>query len=404
MRKRGRMPAGMRRKVIKGKGSLWSDFRDWTNNSGKVWMNAGRAAMNAVVPGSGGVAKQITNLLGLGAYHQGGQRSAIFASPVPAMHSTMDEGVRVCHSEYIGDISSSTNFTTMTFALNPGVAETMPWLSTMAAAFQKYRFNGLSFVLKSTSATALNSTNTALGVVAGAVLYNPYDAAPTTKQAMLNIAGVRDGKPAENNIFPVECALQTSTFVNKLVRTGAVSDDLAKYDMGNFILATSGSQAAAVVGELYVTYDVTLMAPIFSNAVLSAHVTLGGPTDILPLGVSNSEDVDRIGVSLSGTAITFPVGLVGKYMVDIQWYGTNTVSLVVPSLTFTNCTQMTGGAFTSSFIPAAGTTAASAAYVFAVSLTSINAAAIITVGTGGTLPHGTTSGTIAITRLNSDQT
>jgi hypothetical protein len=366
-------------------------------------MNAGRAAMNAVVPGSGGVAKQITNLLGLGAYHQGGQRSAILASPVPAMHSTIDEGVRVCHSEYIGDISSSTAFTTLTFALNPGVAETMPWLSTMAAAFQKYRFNGLSFVLKSTSATALNSTNTALGVIAGATLYNPYDAAPSTKQAMLNIAGVRDGKPAENNIFPVECALQTSTFVNKLVRTGAVSDDLAKYDMGNFILATSGSQAVAVVGELYVTYDVTLMAPIFSNAILSAHVSTASPTNALPLGVSNSEDVDRIGVSLSGTAITFPIGMVGKYMVTLQWFGSTAVNMAAPSLTFTNCAQITGGAFTSNSFPPTGTSTSSAGYIFAVSLTSINTAAVITVGTGGTLPSGTTSGVVTITRLNSDQ-
>ena len=68
----------------------------------------------------------------------------ILSGQVPQFSKTHATNI-VSHREYLGDINGTTAFTNTTYPLNPGVSQTFPWLSTIAASYQQYKFHGLIF-------------------------------------------------------------------------------------------------------------------------------------------------------------------------------------------------------------------------------------------------------------------
>jgi len=87
-----------------GKGGYWDDFKKWSNTDyGKMWMNFGNDALARsplpFAPFLGQVARGMRGWLGLGSYRPAGG-GVLQASPVPRMHSMLDKGVRIQHSEY----------------------------------------------------------------------------------------------------------------------------------------------------------------------------------------------------------------------------------------------------------------------------------------------------------------
>lgn len=136
-----------------------------------------------------------------------------------ASFGTVRGGCRVRHSEYLGDVFTSGtagNFQNDgIWIINPGNPDTFPWLSRLAMQFQEYHFRGLMFQFKTTSVDALNSTNTALGVVIGATNYNIAQPAFASKQEMDNYEFVVSGKPSRSWNYPVNCKPQFNV-LNKL--------------------------------------------------------------------------------------------------------------------------------------------------------------------------------------------
>ena len=124
-----------------GAGKLGSQVGDWVGD--KAW----------------GAAK---GWLGLGLYEGQGQygatNSLISGShrTPPRFGSVNDEtgALIVSHREYIGDIfgpdEASRNFKNRTYALNPGIESTFPWLSQIAQNYEEYEFGQLVFEYKST--------------------------------------------------------------------------------------------------------------------------------------------------------------------------------------------------------------------------------------------------------------
>lgn len=260
------------------------------------------------------------------------------------MHSTIDRGIRICHHEFIGDVNSSVGYVTTRYPINPGMTSTFPWLSSVAAAFQKWEVNGLMFYLKSTSATALNSTNTALGTVIGAMQYNVYAAAPASKTEILALAGAADGKPSEDQLYPLECAPDMTVYRTRLIRHGGVTDDLQKYDAAGFNLARVGSQADAVIGELYVAYDITLKEPKLAPTGWSAmYNVITGFENAKPFGTAPAKAFDGIGLSFAGNTVTFPLGWSGIFAMSLYVRGTSTAT-TIPTPTFQNAENVTVGA------------------------------------------------------------
>jgi len=171
----------------------------------------------------------------------------------------------VRHREFLTDVSGTVAFAGSDFYLNPGLSATFPWLSSIAKNYEQYRFHGLLFEFKSTSATAVSSTNTALGTVVLVTDFDDLDLSYTTKQEMEAAVGCVSTVPSRSVIHPVECAPRQTPIDKLWVRSVEYSDyatvDPRLFDLGRFTIATSGMQAASTIGELWVSYDVEFFKP-----------------------------------------------------------------------------------------------------------------------------------------------
>lgn len=253
----------------------------------------------------GGAAQQLfKHVTGVGAYKV--NSNTLMEGTDPPYFSKIGKGTRVVHREYLQDISGSTGFQVQSFALNPGLGVSFPWVASFASQFEEYAIRGCIFEFKSTSAVALNSTNTALGTVILATEYNAAKAAFISKLQMENYEFTTSGPPSEDIYHPIECARSVNPVSELYVRTGGVpsGQDPRLYDLGLFQLATVGMQAAAVIGELWVTYDIEFFKPILQpngGQSLVDHWTLNSNivATTSPFGTQQTSRVNALGGTLS---------------------------------------------------------------------------------------------------------
>lgn len=363
------MPSRKRHKKViayKGKGGLkeiYTAAKEWSHKpSGKLMMFAGRSLLDMFFPGAGRVAKEAMNLAGWGAY-KGSKNTILEASPVPLMHAMPDRGVRIVHREYIGQLSSSVNFTNNRYPINPGLGYVFPWLSGVASSFQKYKLNGLIFYFKNTAAGMVATTNNALGAMIGATQYNPYEAEPASLAEMLNISGSNESKPSEDCVFPLECDKFHSVFPTYFIRDKSVTDDLAKYDPGVFNLAAFGSQAAATVGQLWVAYDITLIQPMPESindvampsgemeCLAKGTIGAGAPYgDVKPEVIyDTSHHYGHTPILVNTSSITLPAMKIPTVF-KVEWicYGAEAAATVWPSRVLVNATTVVAAVGSSS--------------------------------------------------------
>jgi len=174
---------------------------------------------------------------------------------------------------------SSVAYNATMYRVNPGDPTTFPWLRNVAVNYQQYELKGMLVEFKSTSATAVASTNTALGVVIIGANYNPDEPVFSNKRAIESSMYVSSAAPSQSFVMPIECAASSEVARLKYVRFGTnipTTASRALYDHCNFTVATQGAQAASVVGELWVTYDVELSKPLLPDPLgegaLQAHI------------------------------------------------------------------------------------------------------------------------------------
>lgn len=228
--------------------------------------------------------------------------------------------------EFITKISSSTSFAITKYQLNPGQQATFPWLSDLVQNFEYYGFRNLRFIYRALSADALNSTNTALGVVMMGCIYDSADATFGSAAEMYNYQGTISAKPSQNMVYNVG-----NLAPRRYIRPGAqpANTDIRLYDIGNFFIATEGSQAAAVVGELWVEYEIFLTVPkligdLGTDAMVAHIKSTSGPVSTsAPLGSAYSVGYDNIGLTFSvgGATMNFPKspGTVNNQIYKITW-------------------------------------------------------------------------------------
>lgn len=175
----------------------------------------------------------------------------------------------ITHREFLGDIYGSTGFAIQSFPINAGLQTTFPWMSQLAAQYEQYEITGLLFEYKSTSADAVNSTNTALGTVIMATDYNVANPIFTSKAQMENHEYTTSCTPSKSFIHGVECARAETPVSLLYVRSSAVpsGSDARLYDMGNFEIATQGMQAVAIIGELWCTFRIILRKPKLNDSL-----------------------------------------------------------------------------------------------------------------------------------------
>lgn len=352
----------------------------------------------------GSVSNGIANILGMGSYSvkQNTILKGINDGQVPNMHKS-DEGVTIRHREYLGDITTSgsaNTFAQSQYSINAGEAGTFPFLAAIAANFQQYQFTGLVFDFQSTSADALNSTNTALGSVMMNIQYRVDNTVTyVNKQQLLNEMWAVDSKPSTSFCAPVECDPSLNVFPRYFVRTATVpsGEDIKTYDMGVMTIATTGFQGTSVnIGELWVTYECKLFKPQISSQLAltaqSAHYTFNTYTNAAPL-TGHASVYDSIGMTLTNTVVTFPIGSQGYYGCTFVWHGTQGVC-VLPSFTLVNCTG------SDTFSHAVGDSTTNFYYYSVINITDFSKIATITIGGAGTLPATGTAGQLVIGQLN----
>lgn len=242
-----------------------------------------------------------------------------------------DNSIRVANSEYLGDIiaSSDGSFSLSSYPLNPGMQQTFPWLSTIAANFEEWEPHGLVFFFESTSSTY--SGTASLGQVSMAVDYDPTDPPYASSVELLNSAWAVGSSAAEHCACAVECEVKQRAGRSYKVRTQATSQDLKWFDHGNFQYATNGCAANQICGRLWVTYDIKLMKPQYYGGlrgltILAAQYTLTGADNTHWLGTSRTLSANATLESLTVTSstIVFPRSLIGgTFIVGVYYAGTS---------------------------------------------------------------------------------
>jgi len=254
---------------------------------------------------------------GSGSYDISSQR---LAPETPIFSSAGDEeGVVICHKEYLGDITSSSvagGYKAEDFAINPASLETFPWLSQLCSqSYQQYKFESLMFHFKSSSANALNSTNTALGSVFAAINYDYSDQPFTSRYEIENCEWAQSCKPSDDILIPAECKSRLTSLNGLLyILNGAAiptGTDPRLFFLGRLTIASQGLQGTSVnIGSLYVTYKIRLYKPLMTRPLSNAMVFAAFRTDTDAsnmYGATTSVNVnncDSIGVTISGNVLT----------------------------------------------------------------------------------------------------
>lgn len=211
------------------------------------------------------IGSRIKDITGFGAYNV---RKNTLAGVIPSVgnSSRVEGGLTISHREYLGDIitaATAGEFSSYSLTINPGNPQTWEWLAQIACNYEQWVPEGILFIFKSTSSDALNSTNTALGSVMMATQYDILAAPFVNKAEMLSYEYSSSGLPSESIIHMVECdPAQTPVTTLDVRAPNATSGDPRFADLGIFTIATQGFQGTNVnIGELWVTYQVTLLKP-----------------------------------------------------------------------------------------------------------------------------------------------
>jgi hypothetical protein len=237
---------------------------------------------------------------------------------------------KVCHREFVGIVSTpGSQFNITAYPISPKTY-LFPWLSEIALSFEQFAIRGMVVEFKTTSATAVSSTNTALGSVIIATQYNVLAPPFTTQQQMEAYEYCTSSVPSQSMIHPIECAPNLTAMTELYMDSGSVGDPRLEY-LGTTYVATVGQQAASVIGELWVSYEIDLIKPkLFSGVAtqgLAAHFqinqnsnnsfTLSRPMAQL-VNASPVAGSDLPVTIPSYTTLSFPGWLTGYYQITLN--------------------------------------------------------------------------------------
>lgn len=267
------------------------------------------------------IGNKIKDITGYGDYTI--RKNSLMPGYVPSVGnvSAHPGGLTISHKEYIGDVITATtakDFTITKYELNPSNSKLWEWLAQIACNYEEWVPEGILFYYKSTSGDALSSTDTSLGTVIMATQYNPYNTDFTSKADMESYEYCVSGSPAQDMMHMIECDPSEGSistyYVNNINSTAGSSSkimDLRFNRLGNFYIATVGFQGTKVnIGELWVTYQITLLKPKLYQAMGYADDFLkintwgnGGLNETAPGYIASSNTTNGLFNNLSNWAM-----------------------------------------------------------------------------------------------------
>jgi hypothetical protein len=194
---------------------------------------------------------------------------ATASNVVPVFNPSDMHSITYSNREYVRDIfapASGTVFSLQSWSLNPGLADSFPWLSQIAINFEEYEIIQLAYTYKSTVADFAASSGQ-VGQVVMATQYNPNSDPFADKEEMMLYEGGMSCKTTESLVHGVECdPSKIAGAAQKYVRAGSLppTEDLKNYDLGRTsiaVLNAPSTYAGQQLGELWVSYTVRLRKP-----------------------------------------------------------------------------------------------------------------------------------------------
>lgn len=246
----------------------------------------------------------------------------------PVIRSQPNGDCRIHHREYLRDISAGAGtpsaFNVTSDAINPGLPASFPWLSQVAQRFERYKFAKLHYIYETEAPTTLG------GTLVLAIDYDASDPSPSSKQqAMAYKNSVRSAP--WNECTHSSAREDLSQQKQYFVRSDAVpaNADVKLYDTGNlFVISQGVTTASAVLGELYVEYEIMLHTPALNNfALVGGQVGSGGVlSNGAPLGNAPLLDAQSVGIGIDANSVlTFQA--TGDYLVTLYLAATTITGL-----------------------------------------------------------------------------
>ncbi len=265
--------------------------------------------------------------------NQGKQASAAaaYATKQTGQHATVVAGrdsCRVVHREFIGNVTGSASFAIdSTFAVNPGLQATFPWLSGIAKNWETYRFRKLRFCYYTRTGTS----------VPGSVIlaHDPdsSDAAPASEQIMTTYESCAEDAPWKDIHMPIKSLGLNDIGPRKFVRAGGLNanEDIKLYDSGNFFVGVVDGTAVNW-GKLWVEYDVDLYTPQLQAAGAAGGGLVSGVagTTASPLGAAPSVDAQAVGFTVNASSV-MTLTLAGTYLMVVTAGGTTVTDIPTPT-------------------------------------------------------------------------
>jgi len=272
------------------------------------------------------------------------------SSFVPDIKSSSYGSTRIRHRELVAGITGSSAFTiNQSLALNPGISQTFPWLSTQAIGWEQYHFKSLRFCYYTRCST----------LTAGSVMISPdYDAAdisPASEQIMSSYANCIEDAPWKDIVCRLDEKSMHPDGSRKFVRTGPLISplvgqalDIKTYDVGNLFVATLDG-GSTNWGKLWIEYDVIFYVPqlaptgagdLYQSLITPTSTTNGvSSTNLLgnlPTAGQGSTGYVTWNPSVSGTSVTFAQG--GTFLMTF-YFASNTTTGVI---NVTSASSLTG--------------------------------------------------------------
>jgi hypothetical protein len=207
-------------------------------------------------------------------FGRGFGRRSQFRKRAP-MFMTTGSDVIIHNTEYLFDLVSApasltslSPFTSQQIQVNPANA-IFPFLSQVSSCFEEFQFLSLQFIIKSTSSSALNSVNTALGSVGISSFYNAGAGTinPQSKIQVEAMQGAVSGSPAKSHVHHVQVRGHSKNplstlYVGNPNGTPAGSDGRF-FNVCDTYIWSQGLQnsLASNLGEVFVKYSIRLKRP-----------------------------------------------------------------------------------------------------------------------------------------------
>lgn len=261
---------------------------------------------------------------------------------------------RISRRECIGFLDQTTTWTLSAlspggFAINPGLADTFPWLSQVAPNYEQYCFHWLRFIYKSTcSDSTTATTNNNLGVVIFQLHYDPVDTAPSSRLEQLNYYGTRRTRPCDDLVLDVNVKSLVAPLL--FVRDGALpaNTDRRLYDLGKLYIATDGAQNTNQCGELWCEYDISFFKPKLYDSlgfsILSGKWTTTGVAATAWFGTAQTQLADSIGITFpaGGDTMVIPAQAARWWFLVLQFQN-DAFANIAPTLTLSTTATIVDG-------------------------------------------------------------